>query len=195
MTAQSRKAIGVAMMVIGLGLFLFGIASLFGSGGDDPEPVAGDSTTSIPTSTTIEIEVTVPPPSTTATVSASTTTVEATTTTTTIDPGTLIEAFVVEFAAATAADDTEFLIQSIHPAVFETRDQAVCDAFVGSDIILLDNYRLTGPVAGPETRTYGQMTIEVYTAPVAFTFQGSDFEAQAGFALSENGVGWLTACE
>ncbi len=181
------------MMIGGLGLLAFGVASLFGSSDDNPAPVALGTTTAV-TSTTIVVEITIPPPPTTTTVPAPSTTVEPTTTTT-INPAALIEAFVIEFTAATAADDTDFLFESLHPAVFELHDQAMCSAFVEDEIVLLDDYRLTGPVEGPETRTFGQMTVEVYTASIAFTFKGSAFEAQGGFAFSESGVGWLTECE
>ena len=193
MTVQSKRIVGVVMMIGGLGLFAFGVASLLGAGDDNPAPVALGTTTA-PTSTTIVVEITIPPPPTTTTAPAPSTTVEPTTTTT-INPAALIEAFVIEFAAATAADDTGFLFESLHPAVFELHDRSVCSAFVEDEIILLDDYRLIGLVEGPETRTFGQMTIEVYTAPIAFNFQGAAFEAQAGFALSEGEVGWLTECE
>ena len=40
----------------------------------------------------------------------------------------------------------------------------------------------------------GDVTVDVYTAPVTFTFQGQQFEATGDFALVDGVVHWFTTC-
>ncbi len=130
-----------------------------------------------------------PVPTTTTTTSASTETV---------DPGALVEAFVAEFAAATASDDVEFLVARLHPLVIQESDQQTCAAFVAREITGLEQYRATGPAqqTALQLTVDGQVfTVEpAFEVPVAFTFSGQEFTDNARFAPVDGVMHYFATC-
>ncbi|MFQ5517447.1 MAG: hypothetical protein ACE5E8_07715, partial [Acidimicrobiia bacterium] len=138
---------------------------------------------------------TIPP---TTTTDATTTTTTTTTSTTTTIPTEPVEEFVSLYAAATESRDISFLVARLHPFVLERHTLEDCHLFISDVVTLIRNYRLTGPVAGPEQQTFqlGGRTvlIDVYPAPVAFELQGSTMEETAVFAYVDNEVRWFTDC-
>jgi len=115
-------------------------------------------------------------------------------TSTTLDSTTKIEAFVIEFAEAIDLGDSNFLISTLHPAVLAVHGETSCSAFIDAEILLLMGYQLTGPLGGPSTQTVADFSIEVFSGPVAFTFQGQSFEATASFAVDDGQVRWFAEC-
>ena len=61
-------------------------------------------------------------------------------------------------------------------------------------LLLLQDYQLTGELTGPTPTTIGGVALDQYSGPIAFTFQGQDFEAQATFAHEEDGPKWFGEC-
>ena len=133
-------------------------------------------------------------PTTTTSTPAPTTTSIPNTTSTSVPDATLIELFVPTFATTIAAGDADALLMTLHPAVIAVHDEQTCLAFINSEILLLESYQLTGPVSGPTTQTIESFTIDMYTAPIAFTFQGQEFEATASFAVEDGTVLWFGEC-
>lgn len=175
-------AVGGAVTILGLVLWL----------GSGDASTTTTTTTQSPTTTHGQ-------PSTTAagsttTLEATTTTVELTTTTT-LDASTAIEQFVAGFNAAIDDGDVDFLFDALHPSVPSLFGAEFCRAFIEDQILLLENYRLTGDVEGPETQVIDGAPVDLYRAPAAFGFQGAQFEAEAGFAFVDGMVRWLTTCE
>ncbi len=121
----------------------------------------------------------------------------ATTTTTVValTPAEQIEAFLVEFNAATANSDVDFLVGRLHPAVFTLFDEETCRAFIESDILVLSNYQVTGDITGPTVTSIGGQEVTGYlTAPVSFVISGETFEQEGAFALLDGQVYWFTQC-
>jgi hypothetical protein len=182
-------------LIAGLVIAVIGLIGMFSSGEDD-DPIAAATTTTTavepgsitsppaPTTTT----TTLPPPTTT------TTEILATTTTSAIDEKALIDSFVIDFAAAIGNRDVEFLFDTLHPAVLGVFSEDVCRAFIQDEILLLQEYRLTGDLTGPASESIGGITFESYRGPVAFTFQGQNFDAQAAFAVENTGPTWFGEC-
>jgi hypothetical protein len=134
---------------------------------------------------------TTPAPSTSTTEAAATTTTTLATTTTTVDPATLVEAFVVDFAAAIEAEDVEYLFATLSPDVVDLFGADLCRSFIEDEILLLEDYRLSGDVT--RITDTGSGPVDQFEAPVTFTFQGSEFESNAMFAL-DDGVRWFGEC-
>jgi hypothetical protein len=178
------------MVLGGLVVVVAIVGMVAGSG--PAEPVAA------PTSTSTVMTTTTPAPtastSTTAATTTSTMTVVETTTSTTVDPLTAIAAFVPEFAMMIAAGDAQGLFDTLHPAVLETQDPDLCKAFIEREILALVDYRLTGGVTGPVPTTFGSTTVDVYSGPVSFSYQGQTFDSTATFAMVDSGVRWFTTC-
>lgn len=173
---------------------LVGLIGWLAAGGDaDETPEALDTTTTTAAATTSAPSTTTTIPPTTTTLPPTTTTVPPTTTTT-FDTSGAVEDFVVEFADAIGRQDIEFLMDSIHPSVLALFDAESCRTFVEEEILLLEDYRLTGEVEGPESQTIADMPVNMYRAPVAFTFQGQEFASEAGFAFEGPEVRWFTQC-
>lgn len=180
-------------MAVGGVIAVAGLIGMLGSvGSDDPADteavgvtvaVATDTTT-----TTTEKETTA---TTSTPVSTTTSTTAPATTTTTIDVGTSIATFVTEFADAIDRGDIDFLVDSLHPGVIETFGEDLCRTYVGDEILALVDYRLTGDIEGP---TSGPFSESMYVAPVTFSFQGQEFEADASFGAEPDGVRWFTEC-
>ncbi len=130
----------------------------------------------------------------TTTTTAPVTTTEAVTTTT-IAPAVVIETFVSEYAAAIGAGDVEFLFDTIHPAVINRYGEEACRRIIRDEFLLITDYRMVGDVDGPDSEQFDGVTIDVYRVPVAFGFQGREFESQAAFAFDAGAVRWFTDCE
>ena len=177
-------------MVLGGIVAVMGLIGMITSGDGGIREVASPTTTTIEdikTTTTTSV-------ATTTTSQVVTTTTSEVTTTTTLDAAAGIEAFVEEFAATIEREDVDSLLATLHPAVLETFDEEICRTFIENEILLLGDYRLTGEPDGPNRQTIGSFTVDMYTGPVAFTFQGQDFESDASFAIEQTGVTWFTEC-
>lgn len=98
------------------------------------------------------------------------------------------------FTDAITHADTELLLEALHPAVISLFDEDSCRAFIEDEVLELDRYRLIGEVEGPERQVVADMEIEMYTAPVAFAFQGQEFTSEAAFAFLDGQVRWFTQC-
>ena len=182
---MNGKVVGLALMVVGAILVLAGVGGWVLSAAVEPTTADATSTTApVPTTTTL--------PVTTSTLQATTTAVP--TTTTTIDATGEIEAFVEAFVDAIAREDVEFLFATLHPAVISLFDEPACRTFISEDIVQLAEYRLIGEVDGPTLQSIGNTTVEMFTAPVAFTFQGEAFTSEATFAFDGSEVRWFTQC-
>lgn len=183
--------LGLGMMGAGILIAIGGVVGMLASGPDrTAEALATTTTTSLaptdPTDTQPVSPVTTEAP-------ATTTTTPPPTTTTSIDEATLVESFVPEFAEAITRADTDFLFETMHPVVLEVFDQELCRSYIENEILLLQQYRIVGQIAGPTSQIISGTTLDVYSVPVAFTFQGQDFETEATFAIAD-GVAWFTEC-
>lgn len=195
---MTRRALGFALMVLGGVVVVVAIVGMVAGGGAPAEPVAAPTSTSTAMTTTTPATAA----STTTTTVASTTIptmtiVETTTTPSTtapVDPAAAIAAFVPEFANMITAGDAQGLFDTLHPAVLETQDANLCKSFIEREILALVDYRLTGDVTGPVPTTFGSTTVDVYSGPVSFTYQGQTFDSSATFAMVDGGVRWFTTC-
>jgi hypothetical protein len=210
----------LARALIGLGgvLVLAGVVGLVTAGGDGVAAADAMSTTSATPATT---STTVPPTTTspsetsspasvtttststttttTSTTTSSTTTTTTSTTTTTVVVSETVDEFVVLFAEAIAASDVDFLFDRLHPAVVGGFGPDLCRNWVEDEILQFSNYELAGPAEGPRDQPFttpaGTGVIEnSFSAPIKFTFQGQDFDAEAGFALVGTDMHWLGQC-
>ena len=186
---MTRRSAGIVLTALGGLLLIIGVVGMVTSGDDSNGAIVAPSTTteSLATaSTTLS-------PSTTSTTAATTTTSVAATTTTTIDVVSEVETFVPTFADAIAREDIDYLYDTLHPVVTTLFEEDLCRTFIEAEILLLEDYRLTGDVTGPSTENIGGQVVETYRGPVAFGFQGQDFETGATFAY-EQSVRWFTEC-
>jgi cytoskeletal protein RodZ len=200
---MSGRTLGTAMMALGAVVALVGVIGWATSGGYDTEPVAATTTTSEAPSTTAPNTATTASAPTTqdattttvsATTSQATTTTAPQTTTTTVSATDVIAAFVPAFAQAIADGDVDGLMATLHPAVIAAGGEELCRAFVEREILELMDYRLTGEVTGPRSATFGSASVEMYEAPIAFTFQGAAFDDTAQFTLVDGEVRWFATC-
>jgi len=201
----------VGMILVGLGTALLvsaGVGSVI-SDTDEQTVSAGaaasDVTTTLPSDTTsTQAEPTTTEPTETTTTVATTTSQPTTTTTipptttTTLAPDAAIAAFVGEFAAAIAAEDTDWLLDHLHSAMILGYGEDVCRNFINVEILELTQYTLTGSVVGPVSKTLatgvGDVTVSgIYSAETSFVFQGSQFDAKADFVLGDP-ITWLAIC-
>lgn len=199
----------VGMILVGLGTVLLvsaGVGAVIpGTGGESvsARPAASVSTTLPSGTTTAPVEPTsTKPPQTTTTVTTTsrqtTTTTEPPATTTTLAPDAAITAFIGEFSAAIASEDTDWLLDHLHPAMILGYGEDVCRNFISTEILELTQYTLTGSVVGPVSKTLatgvGEVTVAgIYTAETSFVFQGSQFDARADFVLGDP-ITWLAIC-
>ena len=177
------------MMVVGILLTVVGAAGIALEGDDLPVAATTSSTAS-----TSAVPTTFSAPSTTA--PTTTTTTAATTTT---SPPETVEEFALAFAAALDRGDADFVFNRLHPVVIAIHDEASCRATVEDRVLLITDYRLTGPVSGPEsvdfTVSNRVITVsEQFRAPVAFGFQGTEVETEGVFALLDGEMRWFTDC-
>lgn len=192
---MSKQNIGLGLIGGGLLVALIGLIGWVTAGdGEEPTTEAAEETTTLQVTTTLEPTTTTTLQPTTTTLPPTTTTSAPTTTTTIFDTSGAIEDFVAVFAGAIARQDVEFLMSTIHPSVLTLFDAESCRTFVEEEILLLEDYRLTGDVEGPESQTIADTTVSIFRAPVAFTFQGQEFTSEAGFAFEGPEVRWFTQC-
>ena len=189
---MSKRQLGLALLALGGALVLVGLVLLVtaGDGGttaDTPVTTTG-TLPAQPTTSIADATTTTMAPITTTTIGEITTTTEA------FDPQATIESFLLDHAAAIEASDVDFLMATLHPAVIEVHGAELCRSFVEREILALVDYRITGEVTGPESQTVASSTFDVYSAPVAFTFSGQDFEAFAGFAVENGELRWMAEC-
>ena len=195
---MNSRLLGAGLVVVGVALIILGLVTRGGSVEANVE-VASTSVAS----------ATAPLPPTTVTTSQTletTTTTEPTTTTTTVPPSTTstvpppsIEEFIDTYAAATESGDQNFLFERLLPGVVDALGAETCRNFVGNEITLISDYRLTGLVSGPFSRSLnvGDVQIDVddyYEAPVSFMFQGQSFDATATFVALDGVVYWIGEC-
>ena len=193
---MNHRLLGTGLIVVGVALIILGLVTRGGSAEVEIEaaPTTVASTTAPLPPTTV---TTSPIPPTTATIAPTTTTTVAPTTTTVPPPS--IEEFIDAYAAATESGDEGFLIERLFPGVVDALGVETCRNFVGSEITLISDYRLTGLVSGPFSRSLnvGEVQINVddyYEAPVSFTFQGQSFDATATFVALDGLVYWIGEC-
>lgn len=158
----------------------------------DENPDAGSPATTIANATTTDPTTTTS--STTTLITTTTSTTAPTTTTTTIDPGPVIESFVDIFTDAIERQDSELLVDKLHPAVINLFGEEACRTFVSEEILQLQQYRLIGEVEGPTSQVVADTTLDMFQAPVAFVFQGQEFTSEAAFAFENGEVTWFTQC-
>ncbi len=178
------------MMIVGVLLTVVGVAGI----ARDSDDVAVAATTSSPGSTSAAAATT----TSTSSTAAPTTTTTIAPTTSTLPPET-VEEFAVAFAAALERGDADFVFDRLHPVVIAIHDEASCRATVEDRVLLITDYRLTGPVSGPEsvdfTVSNRVITVsEQFRAPVAFGFQGTEVETEGVFALLDGDMRWFTDC-
>ncbi len=192
---MNRKTLGLVLMVVGGLAIVVALIGLLGGSDDNVESVAA-STTAPSTITTATSSTQAPTTTEPSTTKPTTTTTEPTTTTEApaIDPADAITAFVTSFVAMIDAGDAQGLFESLHPSVTANQDADLCQAFIEREILALVDYRLTGDITGPLATRYGEFEVDIYTAPVAFTFQGAAFDGEATFAIEDGEVRWFTTC-
>lgn len=200
MTRAQRRRIAAAMMVLGVLLIVVGAVGAAFDGGDDPVTAAPATTMpkAVPASTTprsVPAATTSAPSTTEATSTIATTT---TTSTTTLPPET-VEEFALAFAAALERGDANFVFDRLHQVVVARYDEASCRATVEDRVLLITDYRLNGPVSGPESVEFTVsdriITVsELFRAPVVFGFQGTEVEAEGVFARVDGEMRWFTDC-
>lgn len=193
-----RRAVGNVLMAAGATLALVGVIGWVTDGGGDTVAATTQPTTSTQVTSTTDAPTTTGPPTTT-TQPSTTSTTEATTTTsqpttTTVAAGEAIAGFVGAFAAWIADGDVDALMAALHPAVIEASGEDLCRAFVEREILALVDYRLAGEVTGPRSATFGSGSIDMYEAPISFTFQGAAFDDTAQFAFVDGDVRWFATC-
>lgn len=183
---MTRRHRGAVAVVAGALLSGLGIVDL----------VWGAGTESAPTATTVVAA----PATTTTTPPAQTTTTTTAATSTTIEPlvGD-VEEFVEKYRLALESDDVAFLFDWLHPGVKEGYGADLCRDWVAREIALLESYELTGPLIGPSSATIstdgGTFQVEgLYSGPIHFVYQGTEFEEQAQFVVEGGSIYWLGIC-
>ncbi|MGH8928259.1 MAG: hypothetical protein ACRDWH_07900 [Acidimicrobiia bacterium] len=188
---MKRRQGGAALVIAGALLSGFGAADL----------LEGDA--SLPATTTtfmggVTTSSTTPATTGTTTPATSTTTAAVSTTEPAVGIGD-VEAFVAAYRTALDADDLAFLVSRLHPTVKQGYGEDLCEAWVAREIVLLEQYQLTGPLSGPRPETFamanGSFGVDdVFSGPISFVFQGSPFEGRADFAVLDGLVYWLGIC-
>lgn len=181
-------------MATGAALIVLSIVILVSSPPDEAEAVAPTTTVAPITTTTSQPT----PPTTNSTVVTTTTTLP--TTTTTVDGRAVVGGFVTQFGNAIANGDTEFVQSRLHPSIVEGFGADVCEAWVISQIMALENYTATGVPQGPTNGTLstpaGTVDFENrYSVEVTFTFAGQEFESTADFILEDSTVYFTGTCQ
>lgn len=178
-------------MIGGVVIAMAGVTGWAMSASDGPDP-GPSTTTTTPVTTTSEPTTS---SSTTTTIATTTTsTTIPTTTTTTIDATSAIGSFVDMFTDAIGRQDTELLLETLHPAVINLFGEETCRAFIAEEILLLERYRLIGEVRGPTPQVITGTTVKMYRAPTAFVIQGQEFRSDAEFAFENGEVRWFAQC-
>jgi hypothetical protein len=160
---------GIGQWLVVVGLGLFAIAGIAWSFGDSGD----ESTSSAVTSSTASGEVEAGSP-------------EA------------VPVFVAEFSERVDDEDVTWLVDRLHPVVIAQHGTDLCRSFIQNEILLLENYRVTGSVTTGVEVFDGdgvQVTVDpYYTAPVAFDFQGTSYDGSGAFAPVDSVMHWFTEC-
>lgn len=199
-----RRRVGVILVGIGTTLVVVAGVGAFVPGGDDPgaaaSPATSVPTTTLPPQTTVTTasSTTTEPTTTTTAAETTTTTAAATTTTTTLAPEAVIATFIGEFSSAITTEDTDWLLDNLHPSIILGYTEELCRSFIDREILELKEYTLIGDITGPVTKTLetgvGDVTVEgIYEAETSFVFNGKSYEAKADFVFDDQ-VSWLTKC-
>ncbi len=199
-----RRRVGVILVGIGTTLVVVAGVGAFVPGGDDPgaaaSPATSVPTTTLPPQTTVTTasSTTTEPTTTTTAAETTTTTAAATTTTTTLAPEAVIATFIGEFSSAITTEDTDWLLDNLHPSIILGYTEELCRSFIDREILELKEYTLIGDITGPVTKTLetgvGDVTVEgIYEAETSFVFNGKAYEAKADFVFDDQ-VSWLTKC-
>ena len=90
------------------------------------------------------------------------------------------------------------MFATLHPVAVAQSNEASCRTLIETEILLLEDYRVTGDVAVEQrTVSVGEDTFEVdpfFVVPVTFTFQGTEFSQAANLGGFEGEIRWFTAC-
>ena len=200
---RNTRPLGLTIAGLGAVATIVGIIGWASSGGEpDDAPAATITSTSMSTAGTVPDPTTSVP---TTTIVAPTTTV-AETATTTVPPTTTttmgrtdIAAFVDRFSSALEAGDESFVAGRLHPEVVDGYGADLCARWIADEIMTLSDYRLIEGPNGPLDQVFatpdGERSItDTWTGRVMFTFQGQEFEGDAGFAILDGVVYWLGQC-
>ena len=108
--------------------------------------------------------------------------------------------FVDDFGVAIANADVDWLFDRIHSVVLIDSDPETCRSFIEDQILALEDYRLNGDPGTEAQKTIdtseGPVVVDDHMdVPVAFTFQGQEFEVAAGVAPEDDEIHWLTTCQ
>ena len=204
---SNTRPLGLAIAGIGAVAVIVGLIGWVSSGGEPDDTSAVATTAPVAPTTAAPETTTAPAPTTTST---TTTTIAPTTTvaetTTTAPPTTTttlgrddVAAFVQKFSAALAAGDREFIESRLHPQVIDGYGADLCATWITNEIMTLSNYRLIEGPEGPVDQVFGtpggdRSVSNAWSGRVAFTFQGQEFEGDAGFAVLDDVVYWLGQC-
>ncbi len=204
---SNTRPLGLAIAGIGAVAVIVGLIGWVSSGGEPDDTSAVATTAPVAPTTAAPETTTAPAPTTTST---TTTTIAPTTTvaetTTTAPPTTTttlgrddVAAFVQEFSAALAAGDREFIESRLHPQVIDGYGADLCATWITNEIMTMSNYRLIEGPDGPVDQVFGtpggdRSVSNAWSGRVAFTFQGQEFEGDAGFAILDGTVHWLGQC-
>lgn len=196
----SQRAAGAALVVLGVILLvLSGLLFASGSGTEANGPPSTAATglrpstsgTSAPITTTSEAST---DPTTTIS-SAPSTTGDGD-----VDAVSAVSSLIVTLADSIDSGDTASVLALLHPAIVSAFGPELCRSWVEDEIMALEGYRANGDVSGPTTGSIetpsGLIEFEErYSVPVAFGFQGQQFEAIADFVV-EGGEAYFTGtCE
>ncbi len=196
MTGSRQKQLAAAAMVLGV---LLSVVGLVGAVLDGDDAAVAATTASSPTSIAAPAATAAPATTAPATTTAAPTFSSTSSTTATTVAGETVEEFAVAFADALARGDADFLFDRLHPVVLAIYDEASCRETVTTRVLPVTDYRLTGPVTGPNPTefTVGEETVsvpELFRAPVTFGFRGTDVETEGVFAPLDGEIRWFTDC-
>jgi hypothetical protein len=197
----SRRTVGLATAAVGLIMMIAGLLISGGSSSTTPN-AAATTTSTAPTTTTTPPSTTSTPsttPATSTTATTTSTTTTTTSTTTTTQPPPSIEDFVAAYVSATESGDGEFLFERLLPEIRDAYGADLCRNWVNSEILAISDYKVTGEITGPSSRSLaaGSTTVAVdqyYEAPISFTFQGQSFDSKAGWVIENGQVFWVGEC-
>lgn len=202
MTTKDRRRLGIGLVLVGILAVLIGLVGMLSSGEDGDlsaaTTIAAATTATGATTTTAAPTSSSTSTTTTTTVPATSSSTSSTTSTTGVSPQAIVEEFAAAFASSLATGSGDFAYERLHPVVVALYGADLCRAYVDREVVLISDYTFAGPVSGPTPQPFttatGDVTVDVYTAPVTFTFQGQQFEATGDFALVDGVVHWFTTC-